>query len=723
MRIEPFGRAGALVLAATCINLLWAICAIGGSAADRDKLDYRLQDLLDHPGAPSASPGVLNLSNGSADPTVEVLVRGDLDRGLLKGLGTEPQTVLPGLATARLPLAALRALAASDRVSRVQAGAGMKYLLDKNQLATDVESMWGGAPPQFPANGFTGRGVIIGIVDTGIDRNHLDFRNEDGTTRIQYMWDHTGGPEPPPSGYTYGQEWTASEINAGRCIEQDTNGHGTHISGVAAGNGRATGNGVPQFTYVGMAPEADIIVVKLDIPSDLEVIDGVSYIFQKADQLGKDAVVLLAVGKQAGPHDGTDPLDLAIDAMTGPGHIVVAAAGNDGLSKIHSQITVTPHQVSTTTFTVPTYGYAGNPFIMVDGWLDQGPTMSVTVTTPAGYVLGPLAVGQVNVWNNSDGSIRLEVPQGTPTQSHLSVTNPGAGTWTVKVAAGNSSSGTMDFWISDYDLAGTKPQMVQGQSYAECVVSPATADNAIAVGAYTTKKYWTDQFGGTKFYLSAVMDQIADFSSRGPRRDGVLKPEITASGYGVASARSTAATIYSGYIVLDTVHCMQYGTSISAASVAGAAALLLEEFPGLDPASMKTLLQARAIGDQYTGTLPNATWGWGKLCLTPATTAVGETGPGAGLRPSILGAPYPNPTGALTRVPVNLDVAGDVTVSVYDVAGRTVRVLYSGSMDAGPHLLSWDGTNQVSQAVPSGSYYVVAVNRTTRESRAVLILR
>jgi hypothetical protein len=393
------------------------------------------------------------------------------------------------------------------------------------------------------------------------------------------------------------------------------------------------------------------------------------------------------------------------------------------LSKIHSQITVTPHQVSTTTFTVPTYGYAGNPFIMVDGWLDQGPTMSVTVTTPAGYVLGPLAVGQVNVWNNSDGSIRLEVPQGTPTQSHLSVTNPGAGTWTVKVAAGNSSSGTMDFWISDYDLAGTKPQMVQGQSYAECVVSPATADNAIAVGAYTTKKYWTDQFGGTKFYLSAVMDQIADFSSRGPRRDGVLKPEITASGYGVASARSTAATIYSGYIVLDTVHCMQYGTSISAASVAGAAALLLEEFPGLDPASMKTLLQARAIGDQYTGTLPNATWGWGKLCLTPATTAVGETGPGAGLRPSILGAPYPNPTGALTRVPVNLDVAGDVTVSVYDVAGRTVRVLYSGSMDAGPHLLSWDGTNQVSQAVPSGSYYVVAVNRTTRESRAVLILR
>ncbi len=719
MRNALLGRIRVSVGLAALAGLIGAAVALGAPApAPADgKLDSRLQALLDHAGVPAA-PGMVD-----QDGTVEVIVRGDLDREFLKGLGAEPQTVLSGLVTARVPVDALPALVASRRISRIQAGSGMEYLLDKNQVETDVESMWGGAPPQYPTGGYTGQGVVIGIVDTGIDRNHLDFKNADGTTRIRYMWDHTGGPEPPPAGYTYGQEWTASEINAGQCIEQDAVGHGTHIAGVATGNGRATGNGVPQFTYVGMAPEADIIAVKLDFPSDVEVIDGVSYIFQKADQLGEDAVVLLAVGKQSGPHDGTDPLDLAIDAMTGPGHLVVAAAGNEGMNKIHSEIAITPHQTTSTTFNIPSYGYASNPFIAVDGWLTQGPTISVTLTTPSGYNLGPIAVGQVNVWSNADGSVRLEVPAGSPTQLHLSVSNPGAGTWTVRVNAGNSSSGTMDFWISDYDLAGSKPEMVQGQTFAKCVASPATATNVVAVGAYTTKKYWTDQYGGTKFYLSAVMDQIADFSSRGPRRDGVLKPEITASGYGVASARSTAATIYSGYIVLDKVHCMMYGTSIAAASVAGAAALLLEEFPGLDPSSLKTLLQGRANVDQYTGAVPNPTWGYGKLCLTAATTAVGDTGPGTGLLTRMLGAPYPNPTGAMTRVPVNLDVAGDVTVSVYDVTGRTVRVLYSGSMDAGPHVLSWDGTNQMSQAVPSGSYYVVAVNRTARESRAVLILR
>jgi minor extracellular serine protease Vpr len=725
VRFTPFRRVVTPVGVVVCAGLFWAVSALSAPATHSDKIDYRLQALLNQSGAArSASPGVPDLSGDSGREMVEVLVRGDLDRGLLKGLGAVPQTLLPGFATARVPLAALPALAGSDRVSRIQAGTGMKYLLDKNKVETDVESMWGGEPPQYPSGGFTGQGVVVGIVDTGIDRNHLDFRNADGTTRIKYMWDHTGGPEPPPAGYTYGQEWTAAEINAGVCLEQDLSGHGTHISGVAVGNGRATGNGMPQFTYVGMAPEADIIVVKLDFPSDVEVIDGVSYIFQKASQLGEDAVVLLAVGKQSGAHDGTDALDQAIDAMTGPGRIVVAAAGNEGLNKIHSAVTLTRHQTSTTTFTVPSYGFASNPFILVDGWVDQGSTMSVTVVTPSGYSLGPIAVGQVNVWNNSDGSIRLDVPQATPGQAHLSVTNPGAGTWTVRVDAGNSSSGTMDFWISDYDLAGTTPQMVQGQSFDKCVASPATANNVIAVGAYTTKKYWTDQYGGTKFYISAVMDQIADFSSRGPRRDGVLKPDITGSGYGVASARSTAATIYSGYVVQDGVHCMMYGTSIAAASVAGAVALLLEEFPGLDPPSAMTLLQGRAKVDSYTGTVPNATWGWGKVCMTPTTsTGVGETKPGTGLRPRMLGAPYPNPTGAMTRVPVNLDVAGDVTVSVYDVAGREVKELYSGAMEAGPHLLNWDGTNRLSQPVPSGSYYVVAVNHTARESRAVLIVR
>jgi len=723
VKIALPGRMVSSVLVAVSVGLCWAGAALSAPAPHSTKLDSRLQLLLaGGETARAMAPEIPALETESGKQMVEVIIRGDVGRAELEALGADTQTALPGLTTARVPLAALPALAASARVTRVEAGSRMKYLLDKNKVETDVESMWGGDPPDLPSGGFTGKNVVIGIVDSGIDFHHLDFTNADGTTRIKYIWDHNLGPEPPPANYTYGQEWTAAEINAGRCLEQDLDGHGTHIAGVAAGNGRATGNGVPQYTYVGMAPEADIIVVKLQMPSDVEVIDGVSYILQKADQMGEDAVVLLAVGKQSGPHDGTDPLDQAIDAMTGPGHIVVAAGGNDGKTKIHSALAITPHQTSTTTWSVPSYVYTANPFLNLEGWMDGGSTISATLISPAGYSLGPVAVGQVNAMSNSDGWARMEL---TNTLGHqklnLTITTPGAGTWQLRIAGGNSSSGTMDFWITDFDLAGSQPQMLQGQSFAKCITSPATADGVVGVGAYTTKKYWTDQNGGMKFYPSAVMDQLADFSSLGPRRDGALKPDITASGYGVASSRSTTAPIYSGYVVQDQVHCMMFGTSIAAASVAGAAALFLEEFPGMDPASLKVILDTRAKVDAYTGTVPNASWGYGKLCLTAATTGVGDTGPGARLR--MLGAPYPNPTGALTRVPVNLDRPGDVTVSVYDVSGRQVKVLYSGAMEAGPHLVTWDGTNQLSRPVPSGSYYLVAVNRTVRESRAVLVVR
>src|SRR6185503_11519026 len=107
----------------------------------------------------------------------------------------------------------------------------------------------------------------------------------------------------------------------------DVDGHGTHMAGVAAGNGRATGNKKPAYKYLGAAPEADLVVVSLRYASDGsvtddKVLDAVRYVFQRAAALGEPAVVLLSVSKPTGPHDGQDPLDLGISALTGPGKIV-----------------------------------------------------------------------------------------------------------------------------------------------------------------------------------------------------------------------------------------------------------------------------------------------------------------------------------------------------------------------------------------------------------------
>ena len=138
----------------------------------------------------------------------------------------------------------------------------------------------------------SGRGVVVGIVDTGIDLAHADFRAASGQTRIKYLWNQPWSGTPP-AGFNYGAEYSEAQINAGGANHHDDDGHGTHVAGIAAGNGRATGNGYAAYRYVGMAPEADLIVVKMR-NSDSDLINGVNYVFTRAAAMGKPAVALVA---------------------------------------------------------------------------------------------------------------------------------------------------------------------------------------------------------------------------------------------------------------------------------------------------------------------------------------------------------------------------------------------------------------------------------------------
>ena len=169
-------------------------------------------------------------------------------------------------------------------------------------------------------------------------------------------WNQANGPEAAPPEFGYGEEWTAGEIDAGASTFSDIPGHGSHITGVAAGTVAPPENGHPAYRYVGMAPESDIIVVRLAAMNDAKIIDGMAYIDQRASALGKDAVILLAAGRHTGPHDGTDPLDVAVDEVAGPGRDRGRGAGNDGDTRIHAQATVDQTgQSERISFTVPTY--------------------------------------------------------------------------------------------------------------------------------------------------------------------------------------------------------------------------------------------------------------------------------------------------------------------------------------------------------------------------------
>ena len=178
-----------------------------------------------------------------------------------------------------------------------------------------------------------GKGIIVGVVDTGIDPKHAAFQG-----RILSIWDQVLSGDGVAEG-GYGVELTGNLLTTSR----DLHGHGTHVSGIAAGSDE---------TYCGVAPEADLVMVKTDF-MDAHIADGVRYIFRVADEMDRPAVVNLSLGGHWDPHDGTDSLSQIIDAESGPGKIVCCAAGNEGNDNIHAQASVAKGKTKTIRFSVP----------------------------------------------------------------------------------------------------------------------------------------------------------------------------------------------------------------------------------------------------------------------------------------------------------------------------------------------------------------------------------
>ncbi|MBD3161485.1 MAG: S8 family serine peptidase, partial [Candidatus Eisenbacteria bacterium] len=526
--------------------------------------------------------------------------------------------------------AQLRAALADPSVTRVAPAVRCEPFLDLSGPETslsDVHESHGAIPPDYV--GLTGEGVLVGIVDSGIDLAHADFQELSGDTRLVAVWDQTVASSDPPVGFAYGKEWTAAQIDAGMATQVDTDGHGTHVAGIAAGNGAATGNGMPAYAYVGAAPNAMLVAVKTDYLTS-SVADGVAYIFEKADSLGVPAVVNLSLGTHYGPHDGTGDFAQAIDLLVGPGRSVVAAAGNEAGDGIHAERTWAASGADTVSFTVPAYTPnpgIGNDEIDIDGWYTGGTNLSISVVTPSGTVVGPVAKGNASGASTADGRVEIDnatFPSGNGDHEvFLRIYDqtigdpPAAGTWKI-VADALSAPTEIDFW-SFFATMGGVP-FVLGLDETELVGSPATADSVLAVAAYVTKASWRAENGVDYGYSPApVVGEIAPFSSVGPRRDGVMKPDLSAPGMAIGSARSADASFGFQWILQDGVHVISQGTSMAAPHVAGLAALIFEQLGPLANAALVDRLLSTCRKDGFTGGSANATWGEGKIDALAAT--------------------------------------------------------------------------------------------------------
>ncbi len=611
------------------LPVLGIAVAAHGAFAESSKLDPRARVAL---AQLRAGVAVSDMKDRSAAITaagdLDVFIQGTVSRPELEAAGAQVRTELPGIFTATVPASAIDAVAALAGVDAIRGAAPVELELDASTPTTGA-NLLRGAGPGFA--GLNGAGVIVGDVDTGVDYDHGDFRDAANNTRLLNIWDQTDAIGPNPGGFAYGSEWNAADINAHTARQVDTNGHGTHVMGIAGGDGSDTGGAVPAFTFVGMAPMADLVEVKTDLTTT-HVIDGVSYIFGRATSLSKNAVVNLSLGSQFGPHDGTSAFETALNAASGPGRVVVVSCGNDrGLAR-HADVFAAGVG---TNVTMTVTGSGTGRTIAIDGYYEASENLNVRITTPNGTVIGPITLGNMNAafpgTATANGNVYLEngatlTATGDAevyVEINIASGNNANGTWTftfIPVTLG-AANGEVDLWRF-FNNTTTANFVIGNDNTKELISEPTNSAQAISVAAWASKRFWTDCGGRTNinFNGSVGVGNICSFSSPGFTRDGRQKPDIAAPGSAIASAQTFDVAVAcpgSASVLMPdgNKHAMNQGTSMAAPHVAGAVALIMQKYGAVTPAFVKTFLTGRAVVDGFTGAVWNKDFGVGKLFL------------------------------------------------------------------------------------------------------------
>ncbi len=563
----------------------------------------------------------------------------------------------------------------------------------------------------------TGKNVIIGVVDSGIDITHHDFRVDrtgDGQlegSRILALWDQNQPPDGSSTRYGFhnGRVYTRGDLEqallTGNPPSRDDahGGHGTHVTGIAAGGGAAGRRGV--------APDADIVVVKSSFYTN-DVIKGVDFVFQVAEDAALPAVVNLSLGTHSGPHDGTSNFERAIDALVDrPGRAVVVAAGNEGDSKIHVGANVT----SPATWNL----LASASTVPVELWHAGDASFTVTIAAPTGEtttahpgVTAFLPTASGNVWlenpdqrdaRNGDKQVYIELRQALRGSEWQITFQPLA------------QGGRVDGWVTDTTAGSFR----EGDSYST-ISEPGNARRVVTVGSYTTKVSW-ESLDGPQERGGYSPDTLSFFSSRGPTRDGRAKPELTAPGAWIAAPLSRDVVPPRWLRLPGDAYRMNAGTSMAAPHVSGAVALLFSLERDLDWRDISAALTASARPDQHTGSVPNRAWGAGKLDVAAAVALLPEDEPPPpAARPHIVLLENP----VRHEAPVFYRLPDDVTqgeLHIYDLSGRRI---FSESVSEAAGQLRWDLSTRWGRLVADGLYLVVLVTpQGTSEVKRLVVQR
>jgi subtilisin family serine protease len=615
--------------------------------------------------------GIVEDENLLTAPRVAVLLQVDGDLEPLLQTGFVAYFAESGFSAGSVEVARLRELAESPGVFYVEGTRPYYPELYESRAAVGVESV------STAPLGLTGRNIIVGIIDRGIDYAHPNLRKPDGTTRILAMWDQaaTSGPDHPAIGEPFnivgGVEYRVARINQALGVTSapvialrphSSTAHGTMVAGICVSNGSAAAAipGAPGASMVGLAPDADIIFVRSkDLNTSgvqptgesLSVQFALKYIFDRAQAFGRPVVVNLSLGDNFGPHDGTSMVERYIDQrLVTAGCACVKSAGNERQLQHHTSTVLGPGVQAEIAFTVA----AGGAKEEISLWHTGAITCAVEIENPGGELAGPVTnpsggpPGPPTIF--SDGNrAAIAAAARSPfnndfeflvTLDRLTAVEVTPGTWIMRIRNTHATeAGTLHGWAQQNGRVQFQGPLVND----DCTVTtPGTGRRVVTVGSSILRDVMHPELAG-------ALTDAAPRSSQGWTRDGRVKPDIVAPGQGVASLRGDATTNivnYGTYAQNRTT-----GTSAAAPHVAGIIALMFERdlqirggswFAALfyEPLAaghilpyLHTSARAPVAPNPYTGqpglpaglapgALPSPAWGFGHVDAGGAVRAV-----------------------------------------------------------------------------------------------------
>ena len=569
------------------------------------KLDNLLNLAMDATPQERAKSENLNVGYDSTTRLWDVIVKySEPERGL-GGDGIQVVPLLGGYAVVTLPETELDAYSDREQVEFIEKPKRLYFETFEGREASCI------LPVQAELNGLTGEGILVGIVDSGVDYFHPDFRNEDGSSRILRLWDQSVNGNPPES-YVTGTEYTKEEIDKALALEEtegrrlvpsrDFSGHGTAVLGIAAGNGRASG-GVNR----GVAYESELLVVKMgnarenSFPRTTELMEGIDYLVRQAVQMGKPIAINISFGNTYGSHDGTSLLERYLNTVSERWkNVICVGSGNEGTTAGHAAGEYRKGMMTEVQLAVQ----QREKSFSLQIWKSYVDEVTITIVDPSGNHSGRLEEKE-GTQRIQIGETELLVYYGEPKpysirqEIYISFLPRNefvtAGVWKIQMMPGQVVDKLWQMWLPVQNALNIGTAFLKPDSSTTLTI-PSTASLVITVAAY-----------------NALTFSYADFSGRGPTQiyegENANKPDLAAPG-----VRVMAPVAGGGYAEFT-------GTSFATPFVTGSAALLMEWgiVKGNDPylygEKVKAYLRRGARQIPGYERWPNGKLGYGRLCI------------------------------------------------------------------------------------------------------------